>query len=97
MARSNSNIVALRVRCQRMAPTLQVGDILLVDRRQREIRNGMIYAIHEDNMTRPKRLVLLSDWLVRVVCDNLLYPPYEAPLNQLQIVGQVIWVERPLA
>jgi hypothetical protein len=46
MGHLNDDIAILRVRCQRMAPTLRTCDIVIVDRARKRIYSDLIYAIH---------------------------------------------------
>jgi phage repressor protein C with HTH and peptisase S24 domain len=77
-----------------MFPTLPRGDLAIIDRRRRKIFDGAVYAIRAGSVIQVRRVTFLSEWLVRVLCDNTLYPAYETNLDQLHVVGKVIYSSR---
>jgi phage repressor protein C with HTH and peptisase S24 domain len=77
-----------------MQPTLRPDDLVLIDRRRRAIESGSLYAIRHGNGIVIRRLIQLSDWLIRIVSDNELYPAEETNVKQLVIVGRVISLHR---
>lgn len=84
------------IKDQCMSPTLLEGDVIFVDRQRKKIHNAQIYAIYMDDVIAIRRLMLLSDWLVRIVCDNAYYPPREISLRDVNMVGQVIGLCRTI-
>jgi SOS-response transcriptional repressor LexA len=77
-----------------MHPTLSPDDLVLIDRRRRSIESGALYAIRHGNGIVIRRLIQISDWLIRIVSDNELYPAQEMNAKQLVIVGRVISLHR---
>ncbi|MGB6064669.1 MAG: S24 family peptidase [Desulfomonilaceae bacterium] len=73
-----------------MSPAIEAGDIILIDRGRTGVYTGGVYAVLVEGEIQIRRLVVLSKWLVQIVCDNPLYPAYEANIGQLRIVGRVI-------
>jgi phage repressor protein C with HTH and peptisase S24 domain len=78
-----------------MAPTVNDGDVVLINTDDVKIKSGEIYAIEDrDQGTRIKRLFRQLDGRVRVVSDNpdkRLYPDdYLTPDTGARIVGRVV-------
>ncbi len=97
MPRMNLEIIKFRIPDDCMAPVLEKGDLVLIDRGRRRLVSDGIYAIRSAEGMQVRRLVMLSDWLVRVACDNPMHPIYEVGVNQLIIVGRIIFSCRILA
>ncbi|MBF0444701.1 MAG: helix-turn-helix transcriptional regulator [Magnetococcales bacterium] len=77
-----------------MSPTLNTGDLLLLDRREKQMGNDGIYVIQQDNNLIAKRLQRGVDGSVMVKNDNHAYEtqtllPEE--VKNLKIVGRVKW------
>lgn len=78
-----------------MEPTINDGDVVLVNTDQCTIVSGDIYAIEDaDHGTRIKRLFKQLDGRIRVVSDNpdkRLYPDdYLTPETGARIIGRVV-------
>ncbi|WP_158275548.1 S24 family peptidase [Maritimibacter sp. 55A14] len=84
----------LKVRGDSMAPTLQDGDLVLVDRSRRDdIRDDRIYAFTEDGEARVKRLLRAGGELL-LQSDNAAYPTERRKgrdMNRLNVLGEVVW------
>ncbi|SEI17090.1 Phage repressor protein C, contains Cro/C1-type HTH and peptisase s24 domains [Pseudomonas asplenii] len=81
-----------------MDPTINSGDVLLIDRSKFEPRDGQIYALQsESNGTIVKRLVKseIDGWIIR--SDNPDKKRYgdetlrDGEINEVRIIGRVIW------
>lgn len=80
-----------------MEPRIQDGDLLLINLKEREVKNGKVYAIRESSGDRVKRLFMRYDGALRIVSDN---PSPEfveevVPANKLahvDIIGRVVWI-----
>ncbi|WP_052659182.1 S24 family peptidase [Pseudomonas sp. LFM046] len=79
-------------------PTLDDGEVLLIDESQTEPRNGKMFAIlDQDSETIVKRLIreLTGTWLIRSDNpDKARYPDLpitEEGLRSIQIIGRVVW------
>ena len=88
----------IRVRGDSMEPTLQSGDLALVDHGRNYVDpQGGIYAIAIDHTIMIKRLqVLHPSKTIRVISDNGRYEPIETDLDRLRINGKVIWFGREI-
>ena len=82
-----------------MAPTLNDGDDVLVDRSTAAIRpRDGIYMLRRDDTLMVKRLTLapISSTLT-ISSDNPAYPSYrDCPLDSVDILGRVVWIGRKL-
>lgn len=82
-----------------MIPTLDHGDMLLVDIRH---RNSMtidgIYVLQFDGTLLVKRLQRLLSNMIEITSDNPVYKPMSVRLDDLPtdftIVGRVVWMGR---
>lgn len=76
-----------------MAPTLEHGDAVIVDRSIHHLRDSDVYLIRHQGKLRIKRLQMKMDGSVTIRSDN---PSYEAEtlhgdaLDELQVVGRVL-------
>lgn len=73
-----------------MEPTLRDGDEILVDRTPRPLRAG-IHVIRLDDVLLVKRLESGPGGMVRVISDNVAYPRLERPVQDVELVGRVVW------
>ena len=77
-----------------MAPTLDDGDVVLLDCSSKELRNGKIYALCIDGEVRIKR-VHINFGKITLVSDNpdkLRYPDQEVPADvELDVIGRGVW------
>jgi len=87
----SKNLAAANVRGNSMEPTIRNGDNILIDTQSREILDGEIYGIRDAETLMVKRLQRQLDRRVRMISDNPLYPVIEAQIEDLDIVGRVVW------
>ena len=73
-----------------MIPTLHDGDEILIDRSPRHARDG-VHVVRVGDTLLVKRLVFERPGQVRVISDNRSYDPYDLPLDEVAIVGRVVW------
>jgi hypothetical protein len=73
-----------------MNPTLHDGDEILVDRTPRQWRDG-VHVLRVGDSLLVKRLVFERPGQVRVISDNRSYDPYDLPLDEVAIIGRVVW------
>lgn len=78
-----------------MAPTLQPGDIVMIDRRDAAAAQDGLYALKIDGHARIKRLQRRPGRQIVVTSDNPAYEAYTLPLNApseaMEIIGRVVW------
>ena len=92
-----NQMVLVKASGDSMEPTICDGDLVLVDRERTTIRNERIYVIRIENQYIVKRLRTTGN-KIEVLSDNRLYPPFELDLSleNVEIVGEVIWIGREL-
>lgn len=78
-----------------MVPTLQPGDLLLVDEAQREPLADAIHVLRLDGALLVKRLRAEGPRMV-VTSDNPACPPVIAALSDVSILGRVVGISRRL-
>jgi phage repressor protein C with HTH and peptisase S24 domain len=80
-----------------MNPTLNDGDMILVDLRSERIEDSAIYVLEFDDALLVKRIQRKLDGSVVIKSDNQLY---DAEILQkdraeaLKIIGRVVWTGR---
>ncbi len=96
---SPNDLCLIHVQGDSMIPTLDPGDMLLVDIRH---RNSMtidgIYVLQFDGTLLVKRLQRLLSNTIEITSDNPVYKPMSVRLDDLPtdftIVGRVVWMGR---
>lgn len=73
-----------------MEPTLRDGDEILVDRTPRPTRAG-IHVIRLDDVLLVKRLETGPGGTLRIISDNAAYPRMERPVQDVDVLGRVVW------
>lgn len=73
-----------------MQPSIQDGDLLMIDDSIKEIRPNKIYVIRQDSKLRVKRLRTELTGETLIISDNPQYPP-ETMNKETEIIGQVVW------
>ncbi|HYS66293.1 MAG TPA: S24 family peptidase [Paraburkholderia sp.] len=86
-----ANLGTMRVEGRLMEPTLHHGDTVVVDRVVNHIADGEIYVIQDSESLLIKRLQRQLGGRVALVNDNGMQAPLEARLDEIDIVGKVIW------
>lgn len=92
------NMSLIRVSGDSMEPTLQSGDLVLIDHGRNFIDpQGGIYAISMDDTIMIKRLQLIYPTkTLKIISDNSRYAPLETVSDQVKVNGKVIWFGREL-
>lgn len=97
---SSTNAVIARAKGDSMAPTIQGGDVVLIDlqatgpsqlRSPEDQRPAPIYALRDDGGARIKRLVLAAPGTMALLSDNPAYPPEIRKTAEIAIIGRVKW------
>lgn len=77
-----------------MMPTMMDGDIVLIDRSQRTVREqDAIWAFTVGDIAMIKRLRIRSE-TVHILSDNDRVPPDEAHPEEVNVVGRVVFIGR---
>lgn len=80
----------IRVTGDSMVPLLNDGDEILVDRAQRSLRDG-VHVVRLGDVLLVKRLAPAGRGRATLISENQAYPPAEVSLDELEIVGRVVW------
>jgi len=88
-------LVVVKAEGDSMSPTINDGDVVLVNTEETGVVSGLLYAIEDpDHGVRVKRLRKLLDGRVRVESDNpdkRLHPDdYLTPDSQVRIIGRAV-------
>lgn len=94
---SINDMKLVRVRGDSMEPTLSDGDLVLIDISKRTPEDG-IYVVRIYNGLAVKRLQRIDRSSVRLISDNMRYPPeiYRLDSGDFEIIGRVIWAGKDL-
>lgn len=88
-----------RVATDCMSPTLQSGDTVLVNTEMRFPSPPGIFIIFDGKGLTAKRLEYTpgsGSKRLSILSDNPRYTPHESPLEQVNVIGRVIWFARSL-
>jgi len=87
----------LRARGDSMSPTIEDGDSMLIDERDRKIASrGGIFVIRMDGALMVKRVAKAGERLV-VTSDNRDFPPIPPRTpDEIEVIGRVVWLSRAL-
>ena len=88
---SPEGLSLIYVRGESMEPTLRSGELILVDTKATQPREG-IHVLRLDDALLVKRLHILPGRRLKVVSDNPIYEPFEVDLAQehIAIIGRVL-------
>lgn len=89
-----ANLSAIQVNGDSMEPLLDDGDTVLIDHTRQSLEGEGIYVIHLDDHLYAKRLQRQFDGALHIISENKAYRDMVVPkeqLNELQIIGRVVW------
>jgi phage repressor protein C with HTH and peptisase S24 domain len=86
------NLALIEVVGDSMSPTIDGGDIVIVDLREVRFRHDGIYALRMGGELAVKRLQRQPDGSILVRSDNPAYVPTSAPIDSLALVGRAMWM-----
>ena len=98
VATSEAACILMEIDGDSMRPTLESGDMVLVDQGRQDLISDGIYAFGEGDVINIKRLQRVHP-NIRIVSDNPdrdLYPSREVDPSDIRIIGRVIWFARQL-
>ncbi|NCP19989.1 MAG: LexA family transcriptional regulator [Erythrobacter sp.] len=81
---------ALTVEGDSMEPLLRHGDEILVDRGSRFERDG-VHVVRMGDALMVKRLASAGAGRIALLSQNLAYPPVEVGLDEIEVLGRVVW------
>ncbi|TMP31052.1 XRE family transcriptional regulator [Pseudoalteromonas rubra] len=83
-----------------MEPTIHNNNTILVDLSDKKLSEGLIYVVRLGEELYAKRLQQYLDGSVRLISDNKEYVEQVVradELEQLEIIGKVVWIGKDLA
>lgn len=81
---------AIAVAGDSMEPLLRDGDEILVDRTPRPFRDG-VHVVRVGDALMVKRVAAAGPGRIGLISQNIAYPPFEVDLDEVEIVGRVVW------
>jgi transcriptional regulator with XRE-family HTH domain len=93
------NVRAIKIAGDYMSPTLQNGDIALVDISKKSPNPPGIYVVHDGVGLAAKRLECVNkadETIIFITPDNKNYKSYESKLAETNIIGKIIWFSRAM-
>lgn len=95
---SPENLSLIYVQGESMVPTLNPGDVILVERNHSASVSDGIYVIRMGEALLVKRLQFLPEGALQVASDNPAYQPFRLNLKEaaedFSIIGRVLWAGR---
>lgn len=81
-----------------MSPTINDGDMLLVDKSDTVLKSEGIYVIRMDDSLIVKRVQKLPDKKAEIISDNSVYKPFVIDLTDetISVIGKVVWFGRQI-
>ena len=89
-AASASASAALSARLDSMEQLLRHGDEILIDRGSRFERDG-VHVVRMGDTLMVKRLASAGAGRIALLSQNLAYPPVEVGLDEIEVLGRVVW------
>ena len=93
------NLSIVTARGDSMEPTINNGDMLLVDMSKKVPRDSSIYIIRNNDTLWVKRIQTQPDGKLLLISDNKTYPPIQLNLDELddvEIVGKVVNISKDI-
>ncbi|WP_245653727.1 S24 family peptidase [Novosphingobium rosa] len=85
-----AHLSAIAVAGDSMEPALHDGDEILIDVRPRDWGDG-VHVLRLGETLLVKRLAFRQPGQVHVISENPRYAPYDLPLDEVAIIGRVVW------
>ncbi len=96
LATSAQNLRAINVTGDSMSPTLQSGDVILVNTAQKMPNPPGLFVLFDGLGLHAKRLEQIGKDKIRVMSDNSQYLAYEMDVQEINIIGKIVWLGREL-
>ena len=93
------NLSIVTARGDSMEPTINNGDMLLVDMSNKVPRDSSIYIIRNNDTLWVKRIQTQPDGKLLLISDNKTYPPIQLNLDEfddVEIVGKVVNISKDI-
>jgi phage repressor protein C with HTH and peptisase S24 domain len=86
------NLVLVEAVSDAMTPTIDEGDLVLVDLREPRVRHDGVYVLRTHGDLAIKRIQRRPDGKVIIRSDNAAYEPAVVAADSVNVVGHVIWI-----
>lgn len=91
-------MVVMRVEGDSMCPSIEDGDVVLIDQSQKVLRPDSVYAVGVEDMIYLKRVNAIPGKVI-LTSDNPDYPSFEVDTNGdlsdlVRIIGRIVWSSR---
>lgn len=93
---STNDLRVIDVRGDSMLPTLSSGDVVLINLKDKSPSPPGIFVLFDGYGLVVKRLEFHNPEAVQIISDNTQYAPYTRALNDINIIGRVVWFAREL-
>jgi phage repressor protein C with HTH and peptisase S24 domain len=87
-----TQVALIEVLGDAMAPTLDEGDLCLIDRRGVRVRHDGLYALHDGLDLSIKRLQREPDGTITIRSDNPAYSSQRVSAEEVVLAGRVLWI-----
>ncbi len=95
---SSMKLHMIQVGGDSMEPTLKNGDIVMLDISNTNLAYGGIFVLDDGMGLVAKRLDRVmgrgTPPMIRIISDNPQYPAYERGVDEVRIIGKVVWFAR---
>jgi phage repressor protein C with HTH and peptisase S24 domain len=90
------NLMLVEAVSDSMAPTIDEGDLALVDLRDPRFRHDGVYVLRASGELSIKRIQRRPDGKLIIRNDNAAYEPTVVAADNINVVGHVIWISGKL-
>ncbi len=94
VASDPERVLIMTVEGDSMEPVLFDGDLVMIDLGRRRLKTGRVSAVSLGGIVVLKFVDLLPGRAIRLISKNPSYPPLEVEIDDIRVVGQVIWSAR---
>lgn len=93
-----NQLIMIHTKGDSMSPTINDGDMLLVDKSDTDLKNDGIYVLRMGNSLIVKRIQHLPENKAEIISDNHLYKPFIIDLKDesVAVIGKVVWFGRQI-
>ena len=96
LATSPQNLRALNVVGDSMNPTILSGDVILINKSQIIPNPPGLFVLFDGLGLHAKRIEIIGKDTIRVMSDNPQYLAYEMKVQEINIIGKIVWLGREL-
>lgn len=94
---ASAELISIEVEGDSMSPTLESGDQVMINRRDKNPANGGIFAIHDSDalvVKRVEKIPTTEPAKLKLISDNKNHGSYEVLASDTNIIGRVVWYAR---